>query len=140
MSDPHAYFSPSYEVARRRFIATVEGHPHLVERGQLSIDADHSIDWAFTGDASEKDVLVYTSGLHGIEGYAGSAVQLKLLELGQAPPPQCHHALTPNGRPTYRPDNENNSPPNPTSIPHGPTNPPHNPPKPPHTGLNKPVH
>lgn len=108
MSEPHRYFSPSYEEARRRFIAAVERHPHLADRGELAIDAQHSIDWAFTGDASEKDVLVYTSGLHGIEGYAGSAVQLKLLELGEGQPTLWLHALNPIGMATFRRVNESN--------------------------------
>ena len=108
VSDPHRYFSLSYEEARRRFLAAAEGHPHFVERGQLDIDAKHSIDWAMTGDSSEKDLLVYTSGLHGIEGYTGSAVQLKLLELAEGRPTLWLHALNPIGMATFRRVNENN--------------------------------
>lgn len=108
MSDPHRYFAHSYAEARRRFNAAVDRHPHLRDRGRLEIDSEHSIDWASTGDPSDPDVLVYTSGLHGIEGYAGSAVQLKLLELGEGRPTLWLHALNPIGMATFRRVNENN--------------------------------
>jgi len=93
VSDPGLYFSRSYQAARSRFVAAASRHPQLCARGQLAVDNEHTIDWALTGVAGDEDMLVYTSGLHGIEGYAGSAVQLKLLSLGEARPTLWLHAL-----------------------------------------------
>lgn len=119
MSDLSRYFSHSYVEARRRFIAAAESHPHLALRGQLAIDAEHTIDWALTGSANDDEMLVYSSGLHGIEGYAGSAIQLKLLELGEARPTLWLHALNPIGMATFRRVNENNVDLNRNFLPEG---------------------
>jgi hypothetical protein len=119
VSDLSRYFSPSYVEARRRFIAAAEHHPHLAERGQIAIDAEHSIDWALTGADHDDEMLVYTSGLHGIEGYAGSAIQLKLLELGEGRPTLWLHALNPIGMATFRRVNENNVDLNRNFLPEG---------------------
>ncbi len=119
MSDLSRYFSPSYAEARRRFVAAADKHPHLAQRGQLAIDRDHTIDWALTGDPESDEALVYTSGLHGIEGYAGSAIQLKLLELGEGRPTLWLHALNPIGMATFRRVNENNVDLNRNFLPEG---------------------
>jgi hypothetical protein len=106
--DPIALFSSSYAEARARFVEAASKHPHLVERGALSIDAEHTIDWALTGDPSAEDVLVYTSALHGIEGYAGGAVMLRLLGLGERTTVLWMHALNPWGMARFRRVNEGN--------------------------------
>lgn len=39
-----------------------------------------TIDVALIGPANPVSVLIHSCGVHGIEGYAGSAIQLQLLE------------------------------------------------------------
>lgn len=106
--DVSSYFARSYEEARERFLAAAGKHPHFREKGALPITDDHTIDWALTGEGDDRDLLVYTSGLHGIEGYAGSAVQRRLLELGSSRPVLWLHALNPWGMASYRRVNEGN--------------------------------
>lgn len=59
-------------------------------------------------------VLVHSSAIHGVEGYAGSAIQLALLQEGVLPPPEQRptivlvHAINPSGMKSYRRFNENN--------------------------------
>jgi hypothetical protein len=82
-------FSPDYETARRRFREAAaalgwERESHAIEipgaTEDLTIDAAIS-----PGDGSQK-TLVVSSGLHGVEGFLGSAVQLALLERWRAEP------------------------------------------------------
>lgn len=103
-----SFFSSSYPQARERFRATAQAHPHFCEAGALAITKGHTLDWAITGDPEAEDVLVYTSGLHGIEGYTGSAVQLRLLELGEPRTVLWLHALNPWGMAHFRRVNEAN--------------------------------
>ena len=59
-------------------------------------------------------VFIHTSGTHGVEGYAGSAIQVALLQDGVLPPPEKRptvvlvHAVNPSGMKAYRRGNENN--------------------------------
>lgn len=115
----HPLFSSSYREAREAFVAAASAHPHLRERGQLEIVGEHTIDWALTGDPSKGELLVYTSGLHGIEGYAGSAVQRKLIGLGEARPTLWLHALNPWGMANFRRVNESNVDLNRNFLPEG---------------------
>ena len=80
-----AGFSDDYEVARRRFLAAVEAagarltacvHPSLRTPG----GAELAVDLAWLGPLDAKRVLLATSGMHGFEGPAGSAVQSAWLE------------------------------------------------------------
>ncbi|MDG0975093.1 DUF2817 domain-containing protein, partial [Ilumatobacter sp.] len=69
----------TYAVARRRFLdaastagAEVTSFPHPVSgRGGEEL----AIDVAVLGSADATDVLLFVSGTHGVEGYAGSALQ-----------------------------------------------------------------
>ena len=46
-------------------------------------ETELTIDIAVLGDAvSAKSILLHTSGTHGVEGYAGSAIQSALLPTG----------------------------------------------------------
>lgn len=99
-------FSVDYFAARQRFREAaarlgwqLEAHP-IATAGpngeELSIDVGYS-----SGGESE-NVLVVSSGLHGVEGFFGSAVQLALLQhwVSADPPPiKCVflHALNPYG-------------------------------------------
>lgn len=77
------YFSPDYHTARRRFRLAVAESDALLEHHRLVLEqcpeADLSIDVAFIGSDAPDWTLVVSSGLHGVEGFFGSAVQLALL-------------------------------------------------------------
>ena len=76
-------FSPDYETAKTRF---VDFSNHLITDRQSfhiplaqSADESLSIDVMHLGHNPEK-LLVLSSGLHGVEGYLGSAIQLAWLK------------------------------------------------------------
>lgn len=97
-------YSATYAEARDRFRAATSHVPH----GALTVTEDLTIDWAYTGDVGAPGVLVYSSGLHGVEGYAGSAAQLELLAAGSPVPTLWLHALNPWGMANLRRFNERN--------------------------------
>jgi hypothetical protein len=82
-----AYFSQTYAEARRRFVAAakaagarLQSHPIDAHQPHASESAEPlTIDVAMLG-ADNAPTLLITSGIHGVEGYFGSAVQLALLE------------------------------------------------------------
>jgi hypothetical protein len=82
--DVDRLFSPSYAEARARFahwsgVSQLDSVSRVI--GQKGPGGeDLSIDFARTGDEQAHSVVVVSSGLHGVEGYFGSAVQLALLE------------------------------------------------------------
>ncbi len=77
------YFSDDYFTSRSRFLSKSERENALIYRyfsplnikkeSRLSIDASH------IGNPDAKNILIITSGTHGVEGFAGSACQLALL-------------------------------------------------------------
>jgi Protein of unknown function (DUF2817) len=81
MSDAQ-YFSPSYQVARDRFRLAVTAAGWSLESHRLDVVAgdgsDLSIDVGLAG--SGERAIVVSSGLHGVEGYLGAAIQLAWLE------------------------------------------------------------
>lgn len=111
------FFSPDYSTARTRFRAAV-----LAQGGQIEsilLDAkgpagnDLTIDIGWFGSPAPKRAFIHSSGLHGVEGFAGSAIQLQWLEEGiPEPAPDCAiaiaHALNPFGMAWLRRVNENN--------------------------------
>ena len=80
------YFSPNYVTARTQFRKAVEKAGGRLRA--LQIDAkgpngeELTIDIAWFGAEKPKRVLVHSSGLHGVEAFAGSAVQLQWLDEG----------------------------------------------------------
>ncbi len=77
-------FSPDYLTARTRFrtAATQQGCnletysiAHQTPQGE-----DLTIDVALAGSQHPKRVIILSGGLHGVEGFAGSAIQIALLE------------------------------------------------------------
>ena len=90
-------------------------------RGQLnSLELDAkgpegenlSIDIAWFGAEQPRRVLLHSSGIHGVEGFAGSAIQLQLLD-GMPPIPEeaaiiLVHILNPYGMAWLRRVNEDN--------------------------------
>lgn len=78
-----SYYSSDYQTARRRFRSAATEANALQERHSLFpeqyCEHDLSIDVAFIGNECPEWTLVVTSGLHGVEGFFGSAIQLALL-------------------------------------------------------------
>ncbi len=112
-------FSPDYATARRRIREAASrlgcqlgAHP-VPGRGPGGEDL--TIDVVITPGSSLGRTLVVSSGIHGVEGFFGSAVQLGLLEewIGRRaslPPIRCVllHALNPFGFAWHRRVNETN--------------------------------
>ena len=71
-----------------------------------------AIDIAWLGAGRPRRVLLHSSGLHGVEGFAGSAIQLQLLdELPRLPEDGAvliAHVLNPYGMAWLRRVNEHN--------------------------------
>jgi hypothetical protein len=109
-------FSADYDSARDKFrrAAAVAG----AQLDQIILDArgpdeqELTIDIARLGEAGSKNVLLHMSGSHGIEGLAGSAIQIQIL---QSPPRFSAadsivliHGVNPFGMAWWRRVNENN--------------------------------
>src|SRR3989475_7405501 len=116
MTSSERFFSTDYFTARNRFrelVGTVSGRLETI-----SIDAkgskgeDLSIDIAWFGVATPRRVLLHSSGLHGVEGFAGSAIQLQLMNtlptLSKDSALIIVHVLNPYGMAWLRRFNENN--------------------------------
>jgi hypothetical protein len=114
-------FSSDYATARGRFRQAalhlgwqLEAHA-LDARGPRGEEL--TIDVACSSAGDPRRVLVVSSGVHGVEGFFGSAVQLALLELWAATSPpaiKCVllHGLNPYGFAWLRRVDENNVDPN----------------------------
>jgi hypothetical protein len=76
------YFSPSYQTARDRFRQAISAADWSLVSQPLDVLAadgsDLSIDVGLYG--SGQRAVVISSGLHGVEGYLGSAIQLAWLD------------------------------------------------------------
>jgi hypothetical protein len=110
------YFSPDYFTARLRFRqSAVQAGGELTA---LQIDAKGpageplTIDIAWFGSKSPRRALVHSSGIHGVEGFAGSAVQLQVLRhfprLTDDTAVVLIHAVSPYSMAWLRRVNENN--------------------------------
>lgn len=101
-------FSRDYQHARERFRAATAALPGA--KGAIDVVDGLTIDWAWAGppvgDAGR--ALVFTSGVHGIEGFPGSAVQLDLLARGVDQPTLFVHVVNPWGMANWRRFNESN--------------------------------
>ena len=116
--NPLDLFSPSYEVARRRFrdaarAAGTTVEQHRVDTGEAGVD--FTIDVATVGAREPSWAVVVSSGVHGVEGFFGSAIQLAWLsgQTGGKPPPGggvvvLIHAVNPSGFARLRRTNEHN--------------------------------
>ena len=110
------YFSEDYITARRRFLdaaAAAQASIHTLPLTLRALDNQQlSIDIAWTGSSDPTRVLIHSSGLHGVEGFTGSAIQLALLEHRPSVPSDgailVVHALNPYGMARLRRVNENN--------------------------------
>ena len=122
MSASH-FFSKDYYQARDRFIKSInelKDRGHKVSHDILSLDCkgpnqeNLSIDIATIGSIDNDNLLLYSSGIHGVEGFAGSAIQLSVLEQLKNEKPindYCIvfiHIINPYGMAWHRRVNENN--------------------------------
>ena len=114
--NPESLFSPDYATARSRFRdAAVAARAALHTLG-LSATGPGSerlaIDIAWLGAPRPRRVFLHTSGMHGVEAFTGSAVQLALLDSPPAPESEdamiLVHVLNPYGMAWLRRTNENN--------------------------------
>jgi hypothetical protein len=77
-------FSPDYLTARTRFRERVRAAEGRLD--QIPLDARGpggeplTIDVGWFGAQRPRRVVVHSAGMHGVEGFAGSAIQLKYLE------------------------------------------------------------
>ena len=102
-------FSTSYREARTRFREVVEQRGGALQSLVVDGENDLTIDIArFRPEA--KRILVVSSGLHGVEGFAGSAIQLEFLtnELPEDVGLVLLHVLNPYGMHFVRRVNESN--------------------------------
>jgi hypothetical protein len=114
-------FSETYEEARRRFDEAAVKAGATLRSYPVEVSSHHglSIDVAILGREGDPTLLL-TSGVHGVEGFMGSAIQLAFLDqlgqlgqLGQANPlPNIRvvlvHGINPFGFSQLRRTNEEN--------------------------------
>jgi len=131
--EPDSLFSPDYSTARRRFqdaaraagagLDTLEIEARGPRGEPLAID----IAWLGTSAPAATRLVLHTAGLHGVEAYAGSAIQLAALARLSPPPKGCAlalvHVLNPYGMAWLRRANENNVDLNRNFLPPGETRP-----------------
>ena len=113
---PETFFSPDYNTARERFRAAAQAAGaglsalELAARGAGGEPLATDIAWSGAADAER--LVLHTSGLHGVEAYAGAAIQLAALAGLVRPPAGCAlvlvHVLNPYGMAWARRVNENN--------------------------------
>jgi len=87
------YFSEDYITARQRFLDAANAIHALIHTLPLTSpaldDQNLSITIAWLGSSDPSRALIHSSGLHGVEGFAGSAIQLALLEQRPSIPSDC---------------------------------------------------
>jgi predicted deacylase len=114
-----SYYSADYFSARQRFLAASTGlgleHHALQIHAPSPNDEPLTIDITIAGAAKPTTALILSSGVHGVEGLFGSAVQLAFLEKlarNWQPPAGAAviliHAINPFGFAWQRRFNENN--------------------------------
>eukprot|EP00934_Nitzschia_sp_Nitz4_P002397 Nitzschia sp. Nitz4//scaffold24_size164493//71066//72373//NITZ4_002326-RA/size164493-processed-gene-0.197-mRNA-1//1//CDS//3329544108//2392//frame0 len=112
-----------FRKAARRLKTTAASVPVVLNDG--SNDSPLTTDIAIL-PGKLPGVLAHSSATHGIEGYAGSAIQLALMQEGVLPSPENRptvvfvHAVNPNGMKNYRRFNEHNVDLNRNGIPNFP--------------------
>ncbi len=110
------HFHPDYSQARHRFVGAA--HARGVRVDTLILDAEGPndaplrIDIAWLGERDAHTALIVQSGVHGVEAFAGSAIQLQALAGTVVNPPGLAlilvHVLNPFGMAWLRRANENN--------------------------------
>ena len=115
-NNPEKFFSEDYETARTRFRELADELKARTFSYSVCSEEDLTIDIAAIGP-SNKPAVVVSSGVHGVEGFLGSAIQLALMfQLTKDPeylstcPCQfiLVHAVNPYGFQNLRRSNEDN--------------------------------
>ncbi|RNF11303.1 hypothetical protein TraAM80_00939 [Trypanosoma rangeli] len=110
---PELFFAQSYHAARMKFKDAAqemgaEWQQHIV----LQEDGfDYTVDTAFLRGKRPNNLLIHMSGIHGVDGFTGSAVQVKLLREWNSnredgPSVLFVHAVNPYGMAHFRIYNE----------------------------------
>ncbi|MGE5525330.1 MAG: DUF2817 domain-containing protein [Rhodospirillaceae bacterium] len=110
------YFSPDYASARDRFREAARSAGAQLEALAIAASGPNgetlTTDIAWLGAPHARHVVVHTSGIHGVEAFTGSAVQLALLHEAPRVGRDCAlalvHVLNPYGMAWLRRVNENN--------------------------------
>ena len=115
------YWSKNYKIAKDKFhdcLHSLTKKGLNVEHEELSIDQNDPngnplyIDVVWIGNKDAKNLYMSTSGIHGVEGFAGSAIQLSVLnKINELPSDTALafiHILNPWGMSWLRRDNESN--------------------------------
>lgn len=116
---PERHFPSDYVRARAAFLAAAEARGAELSSHPIAVrgpgGAELATDVAYLGPRSPARLLAVSSGIHGVEGFAGSAVQHRLLTEqldGLDLPSDCGllvvHALNPFGFAHLRRVNESN--------------------------------
>lgn len=121
--DLASFFQPSYRVSRERLLEAAHRlsshHPVRVDSRTIAPRGPEgetlALDWVCFGAPRPRHAVVLSSGTHGVEGYAGSAIQhfaLASVLPRLALPPDCalvvQHANNPFGFAWHRRVNEDN--------------------------------
>ena len=87
MTETQALFPETYESSRERFrnnLSTVQamwGDAKLFQH-KLADNEDLTIDWIYSNATENNEkILIFTTGEHGVEGYVGSAMLQRFIEL-----------------------------------------------------------
>lgn len=114
-------YSPDYATARHRFRESVTSREWILESHPIDATgpggAELAIDVGLSPGSEAADVLVLSSGLHGVEGFFGSAIQLAVMDWwaeNSIDSVRCVmlHSLNPFGFAWLRRFNEDNVDPN----------------------------
>ena len=116
MTNLSDYYSADYASARERFLAAAKAASARSESLPLLARGPNNllltIDIAWLGTAAPRRVIVHQSGVHGVEAFASSAIQLYLLKqlpvLSDGMAFVFVHVLNPYGMAWLRRTNENN--------------------------------
>ena len=117
MAPPRTYFSPDYATARSRFrLAAQQAGGRLSSLALAPAGPggdDLTIDIAWLGAHTPQRAFIHSSGVHGVEAFAGSAIQVRWLVEGSRELPRdtaiiLVHVLNPYGMAWLRRVNEHN--------------------------------
>ncbi|MFC5698411.1 M14 family metallopeptidase [Pseudomonas sp. GCM10022186] len=98
-------FSKTYAESREKFLASAQAKGFLVDSYELDLQGAEgealACDVAIDGPLDASKLLVIISGVHGVEGFAGSAVQTGLIRADYSRPAETAilyvHAINPHG-------------------------------------------
>ena len=111
------FFSDDYATARSRFVNAATGAGACLYALAMDAPGPHdlplSIDIAWLGNSAPRRIILHQTGVHGVEGFAGAAIQLSLLAekknwINTDSAIVFVHILNPYGMAWLRRTNENN--------------------------------